>query len=98
LVARAVKASGADDRPATIAAVFLSQNPSLGLERTFVESALDPQNFVRIRQVPGGPAPEVVAEALARAGAEQQEIVEWVRRKQEMLDAARRENRVTLDV
>jgi argininosuccinate lyase len=98
LVANAVKASGADDRPAAIAQVFLNQNPSLGLERAFVESALDPRNFVRIRQVPGGPAPEVVAEALARAGTEQQEIEEWIRRKQEMLDAARRENRVTLDV
>jgi argininosuccinate lyase len=93
LVARAVQASGADDRPATIAQVFLSQNPSLGLERAFVESALDPRNFVRIRQVPGGPAPEVVAEALARAGAEHQEIEAWIRRKQEMLDAARRQNR-----
>jgi argininosuccinate lyase len=98
LVARAVKASGADDRPAAIAQVFLSQNPSLGVDQAFVERALDPRNFVRIRQVPGGPAPEVVAEALARAGAEQQEIEAWIRRKQEMLEAARRENRVTLDV
>ena len=78
--------------------MFLNQNPSLGLDQAFVERALDPRNFVRIRQVPGGPAPEVVAEALARAGAEQQEIEAWIQRKQEMLDAARRENRVTLDV
>jgi hypothetical protein len=35
----------------------------------------------------------VVGEALSRAEAEQQEIEEWIRRKQEMLDAARRENR-----
>jgi len=34
-----------------------------------------------------------VAEALARAGAEHQEIEAWIRRKQEMLDAARRQNR-----
>ena len=93
LVARAVEASGADDRPAAIAQVFLSQNPLLGVDQALVERALDPRNFVRIRQVPGGPAPDVVAGALARAGAEQQEIEEWIRRKQEMLDAARRENR-----
>jgi hypothetical protein len=37
----------------------------------------------------------VVAEALARAGAEQQEIEAWIQRKQEMLDAARRENRAS---
>jgi phosphoglycolate phosphatase-like HAD superfamily hydrolase len=63
------------------------------VDQAFVERALDPVNFVRIRQVPGGPAPEVVAEALARAGAEQREIEAWIRRKQEMLEAARRENR-----
>ena len=95
LVARAVAASGADDRPAAIAAVFLSQNPSLGLDQAFVERALDPVNFVRIRQVPGGPAPDVVAEALSRAAAGQQEIEEWIRSKQELLDAARRENRAS---
>jgi argininosuccinate lyase len=95
LVARAVEASGADDRPAAIAEVFLTQNPSLGVDREFVERALDPQNFVRIRQVTGGPAPGVVAEALLRAGAGQQEIEEWIRRKHEMLDAARRENRAS---
>jgi argininosuccinate lyase len=93
LVARAVEASGADNRPEAIARVFLSQNPSLGVDQAVVERALDPRNFVRIRQVPGGPAPDVVAEALTRAGAEQGQIEEWIRRKQELLDAARRENR-----
>jgi argininosuccinate lyase len=93
LVARAVEASGADDRPAAIAAVFLSQNPSLGLDQAFIERALDPENFVRIRQVPGGPAPDVVAESLSRAAARQQEIEAWIRSKQQLLDAARLENR-----
>jgi len=91
LVARAVEASGADDRPAAIAAVFLSQNPSLGLDQAFIERALDPENFVRIRQVPGGPAPDVVAESLSLAAAAQQEIESWIRSKQQLLDAARRD-------
>jgi hypothetical protein len=43
--------------------------------------------------VPGGPAPDVVAEAISRAAAGQREIEQWIRSKQEMLDAARRENR-----
>jgi argininosuccinate lyase len=90
LVARAVEASGADNRPEAIAEVFLSQNPSLGVDQAVVERALDPRNFVRIRQVPGGPAPDVVAEALARAVTEQGQIEEWIRSKQELLDAARR--------
>ena len=93
LVARAVAASGADDRPASIAAVFLSQNPSLGVDQAFIERALDPMNFVRIRQVPGGPAPDVVAESLSRVAAGQQEIEEWIRAKRQLLDAARRETR-----
>ena len=93
LVARAVEASGADDRPAAIAAVFLRQNPSLNVDQAFVERALDPENFVRIRQVPGGPAPDVVAQALSRAGAAQREIEAWIRSKRDLLDAARRENR-----
>ena len=91
LVARAVEASGADDRPAAIAQVFLSQNPSLGVDQAFIERALDPQNFVRIRRVPGGPAPDVVAESLSRAAASQREIESWIRSKQQLLDAARRD-------
>ena len=89
-VARAVEASGADHRPEAIARVFLSQNPSLGVDPAVVARALDPRNFVRIRQVPGGPAPDVVAEALSRAVTEQGQIEEWIRSKQELLDAARR--------
>jgi hypothetical protein len=60
------------------------------VDQAVVERALDPRNFVRIRQVPGGPAPDVVAEALERAGGEQRQIEQWIRSKQEMLDAARR--------
>ena len=93
LVARAVEASGADDRPAAIAEVFVRQNPSLGVDQAFIERALDPVNFVRIRQVPGGPAPDVVAEALSRAVAGQQEIEQWILSKQQLITAARRENR-----
>jgi len=48
---------------------------------------------VQIRHVIGGPAPEVVAAALSRAGVEQQEVEAWIRSKLELLDAAQRENR-----
>ena len=93
LVARAVEAAGKDDRPNALAALFLRQNPSLGLNQADVERALDPGNFVRTRRVPGGPAPEITAEALARARDEQSAIVEWIRAKEERIEAARRENR-----
>jgi len=94
LVARAVEASGADDRPAAIAAVFLRQNPSLNVEPGVCRARSRPRKLrPPIRQVPGGPAPDVVAQALSRAGAAQREIEAWIRSKRDLLDAARRENR-----
>ena len=78
MVARAVQASAEDDRPGHLAAVFLEQNPTLGMRRESVERALDPQNFVRVRTIVGGPAPEVAAEALVRARAGQRQIEEWL--------------------
>jgi argininosuccinate lyase len=93
MVARAVEASGADDRAGTIADVLLGQNPGLGLSVGEIERALDPENFVRVRRVVGGPAPEIAAEALGRARAQQARMVGWIRSKEEMLDLARQENR-----
>jgi argininosuccinate lyase len=67
MVAGAVKAAGSDDRPAALAAELLAQNPHLSMTLEQIEQALDPANFVKIRRVIGGPAPEVVREYLARA-------------------------------
>jgi argininosuccinate lyase len=92
MVARAVQASGANDRASAIADVLLGQNPSLRLSRAEIVEALDPENFVRVRRVVGGPAPEIAAEALGRARARQAEIVEWIRSKEEMLEKATQEN------
>jgi argininosuccinate lyase len=92
IVARAVQTCDGDDRASAIASLLLRQNPSLGLSHADIERALDPENFVRVRRVTGGPAPEIAAEALERARAEQLKVAEWVRAKEEMLCAARREN------
>lgn len=93
MVARAVEASGADDRASAIAGVLLRQNPELGLSRVDIVEALDPENFVRVRRVVGGPAPEIAGEALGRALALQVKIAEWIRSREEMLDQASQENR-----
>ncbi|MBZ5619527.1 MAG: argininosuccinate lyase [Acidobacteriia bacterium] len=93
MVARAVETSGGDDRAGAIAAVLLEQNPSLHLSRDGIERALDPENFVRVRRVVGGPAPEIAAEALGRARTQQARIADWIRLKEEMLDKSRQENR-----
>ena len=94
MVSRAVEASGADDRATAIADVLLRQNPKLGVRRDEIVDALDPNHFVRIRRVIGGPAPEIAAEALGRAQARQAEIVEWIHSKKELLDRASHNRRV----
>jgi len=95
LVARAVTLCGSADSSVAIAAAMLSLEPALALSRAEMEKALDPRNFVRIRRVTGGPAPEVTAEALERAGIEQQRVEQWLKAKEQLLSAAHRENRVT---
>jgi argininosuccinate lyase len=92
LVAHAVRTAGADHRPEAIAFALLAENPSLALSREEIEQSLDPANFVRVRRVIGGPAPEVVSEALQRAQIAQAEFVTWMQSKQNLLDDARKRN------
>jgi argininosuccinate lyase len=89
MVARAVRACEADDRPGAIAAALLGQNSGLDLTPEELELALDPENFVRIRRVAGGPAPDVAAEALSRARLEQSRITQWIAAKNGLLEVAR---------
>jgi argininosuccinate lyase len=91
-VSAAVKAAGADDRPRAIAEALIAKNADLPLTLADIERALDPGNFVRIRQITGGPAPRVVADALSRASQEQSSFEAWIQEKEEKLDASRREN------
>jgi argininosuccinate lyase len=93
LVARTVAACGSRDNASTIATTILSLQPSLHLTREEIERVLDPDYFVRIRKVKGGPAPETTAVALSRARAEQDAIETWVAAKTTMLDRARAELR-----
>jgi argininosuccinate lyase len=78
MVAQAVKTAGADDSPAAIASALLTQNPQLGMTRERIEQALDPVNFVKVRRIIGGPAPEIVEDALARARESQERIEAWI--------------------
>jgi argininosuccinate lyase len=84
--------AGDDDRPAAVAAALAARNPQLKLSREEIARSLDAENFVKVRRVTGGPAPEVAAEALSRAREEQAQIEEWIRSKQQALEAARAEN------
>jgi len=89
-VADAVRACGHDDHPSAIAAALKRVRPALGLNIQEIEKALDPVNFVRVRKIIGGPAPERTSEALARALERQRTLAAWLQSQSARLDAVRR--------
>jgi argininosuccinate lyase len=89
LVAQTVQACGDNDDPGAIASTLLALRPSLRLTRQEIDRALDPDHFVRIRNLQGGPAPERTSEAIQRALAEQRSIEKWIETKTALLDVAR---------
>ena len=80
-VAEAVSACGNDDNPQAIAAALQRLRPSFKLSREEIEKALDPEHFVRIRNIIGGPAPERTREALARAQDRHSALQQWLAQK-----------------
>jgi argininosuccinate lyase len=89
LVAQAVRACFQQDDPATLADAILKLRPTLRLQREEIERCLDPEYFVQIRTVRGGPAREQTSAALDRAGVEQAHLEEWIKSREAALDAAR---------
>jgi len=89
-VAEAVAACGNDDSSRAIAAALLRVRPGFKLSREEIEEALDPEHFVRIRNITGGPAPERTSEALARARERQGALAQWLAQAWKALDAVRR--------
>ena len=91
LVAQTVQTCGANDDIRNIAATLLTLRPSLKLTLEEVEQALDPENFVRIRSIAGGPAPEQIRFAIGRAQGRQREFESWMEKKTALLDRAHAE-------
>ena len=89
LVADAVRACGPGDDPASLAAALRNVRPGLRLTAQEIERCLDPEHFVQIRTVTGGPAREQTSAALERATAEQKQIETWIASTEAGLDAAR---------
>ncbi len=89
-VAEAVAACGNDDSSRAIAAALLRVRPGFKLSREEIEKALDPEHFVRIRKITGGPAPERTSEALSRARERQGALGQWLAQASKALDAVRR--------
>jgi len=89
LVSDAVRACGPRDDPASLAEALRKSLPGLQLTREEIERCLDPEHFVQVRNVTGGPAREQTSAALERAGAGQQQIEAWITSAEASLDAAR---------
>src|SRR6185295_470745 len=67
LVAESVRACGSRDDARTLAEALLKSRPSLRITRDEIERCLDPEYFIQIRTVIGGPAREQTSAALERA-------------------------------
>ena len=89
LVAEAVRACGPRDDPASLAEALRKARPALQLTIQEIEHCLDPQAFVQVRNVTGGPAPQQTSAALERAKAEHRRIEAWIASTEGSLDAAR---------
>ena len=89
LVSKAVRACGPRDDPASLAAALSEARAGLKLTREEIERCLDPDYFVQVRTVTGGPAREQTTAALERAGVEQGRIEGWLASTEAGLDAAR---------
>lgn len=91
LVAAAVVATGEEYSPERMAAEIKRLAPEtlgrrLRKRKEVWLRALDPEHFVRIRNVPGGPAPEALQAQIRRARKEQDEVQEWLDAKRALLD------------
>ena len=94
LVARAVEAAGDERTPARLVAelkrLAAERNgpPFESTEKEWLE-ALDPEYFVRVRLVPGGPAPSEVGRQIERARQENQAVRAWLDEKLALLARSR---------
>ena len=89
LVGEAVRACGTRDDPAALAETLQESRPGLQLTRQEIERCLDPEYFIQIRTVTGGPASEQTTAALDRARTEQSHMDAWIASTEASLDEAR---------
>ncbi len=92
LVASAVRTVGAEYFPERIVEHLQRLAPQLlghSLETSAKEllRALDPENFVRIRSIVGGPAPSAVSAEIERARSEISQANAWIEQKRALLEA-----------
>ena len=90
LVAAAVRAAGREDSPERLVTelerlAWEVAGTKLSKPRDVWLRALDPEHFIAIRTIPGGPAPEAVRAQIAAARKEQTDAKEWLDAKRSLL-------------
>ena len=88
LVAAAVKAAKSDSTAALSADLEArAAAEGLCLTKDQIQAALDPEHFVRVRSIPGGPAAAALAPELERASAQHGADTQWVAEERVRLSA-----------
>ena len=89
IVSAAVKGASSDDSAALASDLYArAAAQGLGITEEQLRTALDPDHFVRIRAVTGGPAPEALDPELARIAAQLQADRTWSEAEGSHLHAA----------
>jgi len=91
LVGTAVRTVGREHSPEALVSALKGLAPKmlgreLGMPREIWMRALDPDHFVSVRKVPGGPALEAIQAQLATTRREQAETQEWCTAKRALLE------------
>lgn len=88
---RAAVASGRSVRELTVEGLDEAAKSIIGRELSLTAEelrlALDPEHFVQIRSVPGGPSPEELRRALAVQASAHKQAEEWAERTRDSLDS-----------
>ncbi len=90
IVSAAVREAKNDDLDALASGLYVKTSADgLLISRDQLRSALDPDHFIRVRRVPGGPAPEALEPELRRAEAQLETDGNWLLTERQRLLASR---------
>jgi argininosuccinate lyase len=97
LVSAAVKSLRGHYSDSAMIDAVIAMAPSLRTSRADLLQSLDPMNFIRVRGIPGGPAPEAVRSALELAQADLAGTLAWIAEKSSALEAYPKRIRAACD-
>lgn len=89
IVSAAVKSATSDDVPALVEDLFRrTQDAGIAITKPQLQEAMDPQHFVELRSIVGGPAASALQPEIARADQQLQRDTQWLTTTQSNLKEA----------